>query len=289
MPNAYDTFLLPVSDDDFATAYDTVDASLRARLKTTIAWHHSMFGTSPSLSMTHTERATSGFSMGHVRRPVAWAVIVVTEVFASGPRLLAALMPALLAGIPVHVVRIVEDTEECRPWPAVLLAALELAGQELVAVAGVDDAVTYLQAKGGQGNMSQGRVLFLGDDVKVKSRLAHAVANMPHVRFWSEGRAPHIFIDAEESDRAANEECIRWAHPDCTISETFTESVNAVYTTRDTALYAGTETWQSSSCTLVLERACEALWLYTDLRPEFFMQSTMSIGLLSGTSVASLK
>jgi hypothetical protein len=49
--------------------------------------------------------------------------------FASPARCLAALLPALLAGVPhVAVARVAEDAS---PWPAPVLAGLELAGQEL--------------------------------------------------------------------------------------------------------------------------------------------------------------
>ncbi|MFI3272085.1 MAG: hypothetical protein R3Y11_08310 [Pseudomonadota bacterium] len=280
------SLLVPVDDDAFATAYDAVDASLRAHLKTNIALHHSMMGMAPSWQSKHTERATAGFTMTEHCRPISWVTIVLAENFASGPRLVAALMPALLAGITdVQLVRLVDYEGGESPWPHVLLAALELAGQEQVASACVQDVVAHVQAHAQahvqdhvQTKPTQGRIIFLGENATLKSQLSHAVARMPNVKFWAEGHAPRLYIDA-----AANfdMDLIRWAHPDGVVCNEFTEGLSAVYSDGPASPQV------SSKHALTLKKGCEALWVYTDLRREFFMQDAVSIGIFSHSEIDS--
>lgn len=265
-------FLCPVEDEAFATAYDAVDASLRARLKTNIALHHSIFGTAPSLQIRHTERANAGFVMSERRRSVSWAILVLTEHFASGPRLIAALMPALLAGVSdVQVIRLVskesEESGQQSPWPHELLAALELAGQEQVVSAELADVVNYVKSQS-----SCGRVVLLGEDVQAQAQLAHAMAHMGHVNFWAEGHAPRMYV---ESGQDFDTDLIRWAHPDCILYAEPIEQADAIFS----------EDMSVSPCAhapLVLQKGCEALWMYTALRPEFFIQDTVTIALANG-------
>lgn len=261
--------LVPVADEIFAEAYDAVDATLRARLKTNIALHHSMLGVTPSLNVTHTNRATAGFAMTEQKQAVSWTVIVLGESFASGPRLVAALMPALLAGVEdVHVVRVTDGEQNASPWPQALLAALELAGQEQASTAAVDALVNFIGEKGGSG-----RLLFLGDD-GAKSRIVHAVAKMPNIEIWSSTDKPRIYIDSEADFDA---DLMRWAHPDAVFCETVAEGgeVDAVFTVGD-----GQEYSHNPKAPLTLRQGCDALWIYPSLKPDFFLQQSVIITLI---------
>lgn len=265
-------FLRPVEDEAFATAYDAVDASLRARLKTNIALHHSMFGTAPSLQIKRTERTNAGFVMSERRGSVSWVTLVLTENFASGPRLIAALMPALLAGVSdVQVIRLI--AEESReggelgqhsPWPHELLAALELAGQEQVAFAELADVVNYVKSQS-----SCGRVVLLGEDVQAQEQLARVMTSLGHGKFWAEGHAPRVYVHSEDD---FDTDLIRWAHPDCILYAEPIEQADAIFSEKVTA----------SSCAhapLVLQKGCEALWMYTALNSDFFMQDIVTVAL----------
>ncbi|WMW66076.1 hypothetical protein [Nitratidesulfovibrio liaohensis] len=128
--------IIPVDDAAFAAAYEATGDVDRARLKTCIARLHVLYGAAGSagaVDMREGRTATrwrQGFtSVEHVS-PCAWALVCVDAAWASAPRLLAAVLPAVFAGVAsVAVLRVGGSGQ----WPAPVLAALELAGQEVVA------------------------------------------------------------------------------------------------------------------------------------------------------------
>lgn len=266
-----------VSDDDFAMAYDAVPASLRACLKTSIAAHHAVYGIAPSMQKTQTERATAGFTVGECQKPVAWTAIVLTETFASGPRLVAALMPALLAGVQnVHIMRVHEQRGQT-PWPHALLAALELAGQEQAICVDLANLAAYVTKLAHE--MGTGRVLLLGESHGLAACLAHAIAHLPQCTVWAEGHAPSLYIDASctlDMDR------LTWAHPDATILQAHeqAESKNCHTHTQMSAVYTiPTEGMPSMCAPLTLFAGSESMWLYPELSLHYFMQRSVSLGL----------
>ncbi len=119
-----------LDDEMFACAWEEVGAEDRALLKTAIAWHFHRFGRQDGILRREISSPDAGFGMRAVSQPAPWAIGVLDRGFASPARLLAELVPALLAGVPRILV-----VSEHMPAPA-LLVALELAGMEDVFLAG---------------------------------------------------------------------------------------------------------------------------------------------------------
>lgn len=223
----------PVEDAAFAAAYDAVGPVDRARLKTCIARLHALHArTGPAHEVREGRCSTNwrqGFSSAERTTPCAWTLICVHASWASGPRLLAALLPALFAGVgSVAVLRM----DGCGHWPAQVLASLELAGQEVVAdmaSQGLEDLLSRLigadRQEGGhaaehagmQGG-SAGRLVLLGGDAHHWQDV-FALSRRFGVPLWHDGIAPMIGLadcGAGDGDDAGAPDValLRAAHPD---------------------------------------------------------------------------
>jgi len=218
--------VIPVDDGVFAVAYEATGDVDRARLKTCIARLHVLYGQASlwgavgpgagdELERRIATRWRQGFTSLEHASPCAWTLLCVDASWASGPRLLAALLPALFAGVgSVAVLRVGGGGA----WPPQVLAALELAGVETVAdadPAAVPALLESLAASGGSGGTT-GRLLLLGEHPDQLAALAR-----PHgVPVWRDTLPPTIGIascgdDINESDRP-NRAALRAAHPDAT-------------------------------------------------------------------------
>ncbi len=208
-----------VDDAAFAAAYEATGDVDRARLKTCIARLHVLYGqTGDVREGCGVTSWRQGFVSMERATPCAWTLVCVDGAWTSAPRLLAALLPALFAGVGcVAVLR----TGGTGAWPARVLAALELAGQEVVAdvdsaaLSGVLDALAAGDEAGGR----TGRLLLLGQHPEELSTHARALG----VEVWRDGPAPAIGIvsgsedidPADQMDVAA----LRAAHPDATFMD----------------------------------------------------------------------
>lgn len=114
-----------IDDALLAQAYDAMPPALRARLKTAIAFQYHLNGEAPAWETRRVHRPTAGFCHTVHEKPAAWTVAVIETDFNSPARLLAALMPAVLAGVErIFVVSFGAPPDDA------LLVALELAGLE---------------------------------------------------------------------------------------------------------------------------------------------------------------
>lgn len=218
--------VVPVDDAAFAAAYEATGDVDRARLKTCIARLHVLYGQAglwgtvgPGAGDVREGRTATrwrqGFtSLDHVS-PCAWTLLCVDASWASGPRLLAALLPALFAGVgSVAVLRVAGGGA----WPPQVLAALELAGQEVAAdaePAAVSALLKALSASGGAGGAA-GRLLLLGEHSDQISALARAQG----VPVWRDAPSPTIGIvlcgDGIDKSDCPDGAALRAAHPDAT-------------------------------------------------------------------------
>ncbi len=218
---------IPVDDAAFAVAYEATGDAARARLKTCIARLHVLYGAAGGAGAGDVRegrtatRWRQGFtSLEHVA-PCAWALVCVDAAWASAPRLLAAVLPALFAGVgAVGVLRVGGSG----PWPAPVLAALELAGQEVVADVAPEALLALLKAlgasagAGGAGGTTGagGRLLLLGEHPEQTCALARAHG----VPVWRDALPPIIGV-ASHCDSIDKTDCpdnavLRAAHPDAT-------------------------------------------------------------------------
>lgn len=183
-----------VDDASFTDAYEAVSAPFRAWMKTTIAMHHALYGIAPSAQQRTIESVHTGCFFVETKQPVPWVLVVVDEYFCSGVRLLAALMPALLAGVQaVHVVRVSDGTSA---WPASLLAALELAGQETARSVLTDDFPLLLSQLEQQGT---GRIIVLGTNPQLSQEDCTQSTDIPSTEHLSTNRSVASLRDKQRS------------------------------------------------------------------------------------------
>ena len=226
----------PVDDAAFAAAYEATGDVDRAHLKTCIARLHVLYGAAGGAGAGDLRAARTairwrqGFTSLEHSTPCAWALVCVDAAWASAPRLLAAVLPALFAGVGnVAVLRVGGDG----PWPAPVLAALELAGQEVVADLTADALPALLEALAASGGAAGrdgagGRLVSLGEHPDGISARARSLG----VSVWRDGPAPVIGIveDADAivlSDRL-NVPALRAAHPDATFLDIPAASSGAI-------------------------------------------------------------
>lgn len=184
---------LSVPETRFAKAYAGVPDAQRAWLKTNIArlceWH----GLSRALARSEAVSWRGGFSSALIEVPRDFAVLLLDETADSPAQALAALVPALVSGIPdVLVVRVGPKGS----IPDALLAACELAGQELVLEAGPRQTLRLLGHLCGQGR--SGVILALGRGA-APGLVGKLAADPGPVRVWrpSLGRAAGVWLDAK--------------------------------------------------------------------------------------------
>lgn len=201
-------------DDSYAAqAYEQTPASRRALLKTAIALHVQVWGEAPAEENHCIASTTLGFIHSRAERPVAWTLAVLDPGYAAPARLLAALLPAALAGVEAVMVACPGQP----PAPS-LSVALELAGLENLYIrpATADRALPdLLQELAVSG---EGRLLLFPT---AQSRLSASftalreTARTLRIRLWQDRPAPRIAVAGQPG--AGAEELLRWAHGDAVL------------------------------------------------------------------------
>ncbi len=260
---------LLVSDDVFGSAYEAVDPQARAWMKTAIATQHACHGARSVQWGRQEQHWRQGFVTVGESRPVAWTVLLLSESSVSAIRMLAGLMPALLAGVSdVLVVRV---ADEATPWPQDLLAALELAGQEL-AVTLPSGRVADLAAS--MAEQGAGRWLCLG--APAASLLP--VQESPQQAIWREPQHAALAVAGDVVDTSL----LAWAHPDLRLERLSggDETLTAALESGDYAAFAGDTEFLDvvpDSVPLMLGPGQEGCWLWAGLAPDWFLQHRISL------------
>ncbi|MEG2171918.1 MAG: hypothetical protein RRY29_01510, partial [Desulfovibrionaceae bacterium] len=144
--------------DDAVTgqAYEAVSPAQRACIKTGIAFHYALHGEQPEQWEQRICNRAQGFAHTVRRRAAAWTLLFMEPEYAAGPRLIAALMPAVLARVPMVGVVCVGGLPS-----AAASASLELLGIEdifcLADHAAAQQALRHMSQRKG----SEGRALFV--------------------------------------------------------------------------------------------------------------------------------
>lgn len=256
-----------VDDERFGSAYAAVADEHRALLKTLISrlWDWSC---PERFVASSCERiGKGGWTAGELSAPADWAVFACGEDLDSPARLLAAVIPAIAAGVPdILVVR-----DERAPWSDSLLTAMELAGVEMVGELPKDRMQELFS--GLAAGVGQGRLILLGD----------VDAEM------DEGLQP-VFLPAcgegvivSETEDFLDIASLRFAHPslalrvygDISVPEGGLAEPGQGRWQDDCAVVAfvddGLVREAAGSFPLVLGAGNEFCWVWPQLRPAFFV------------------
>lgn len=267
-----------MDDAHAAQAYEQTPAPRRALLKTAIALHVQLWGEAPAEEIRRVASSARGFVHARADRPAAWTLAVVDPAHAAPARLLAALLPAALAGVEAIMVVFPER----QPTPP-LSVALELAGLENVYVLpatanpGLPDVVRELAAR------AEGRMLLFPT---ARSRLAEPfmslreTARRQRIRLWQDRPEPRIAVAGQPGPDAQN--LLRWAHGDAVLApvSAFSPQAGSVdRAKRLDACWAPAPEMPVPGCPLILTPGLEAFWLADRLDRGFFRTFTHTVGL----------
>ncbi|TVM35110.1 histidinol dehydrogenase [Oceanidesulfovibrio marinus] len=275
-----------LSDTPFAEAFDAVGDSRRALLKTAIARLTTVYGASAIAFSSESQGYSNGFTLSRHVRPAHCAFIVIDEHFASPSALLAALMPALLAGVPdVAVVRIAG--KKAKQWPDSLLCAMELAGQELAVDVTMESFHTLLADMSGSGVTC--RLVLLGRrSQKLIAALAAQCNHDMEFRFLSEPSSLAAWFDHSFDYEAA-----AWAHPNavrtCWVTDDDVEAPgwDCVHGSWDEFVVQRNDAWLvpvdhlaglHGAVDVILGPGEEGSWLYPELNLGYFLHHVVALG-----------
>ena len=248
-------------DDVFAHAWDSAGAEDRALLKTAIAWHFHRWGLSDASELCERRSPREGFCTRVSTQPVDWVLAILSPGFSSPARLLATLVPALIAGVAHPAVLSVGE-----PAGSVA-AALELAGIEDLFITDVRQAGRLAGEL--QDRRIAGRLILFpwtgndsaDDDV---SELFRSLGKK--MRAYSDSPRPSLLITEQPSGISHAELNARllWLHPDARILDNRHEaqSPDAVYGVSPCS------TGTPLSASMLFGSGMEACW--TGPSPDFF-------------------
>ncbi|WP_432736340.1 histidinol dehydrogenase [Maridesulfovibrio sp. FT414] len=252
-----------VEDNLFAEAYEATEPRLRAWLKKTIAQVYGVNAPeSPRKSWT-VNTWPGGFETEVSQRPLDWTVMLINEGSVSPVRILAALVPALAAGVK-NVLAIYEGQGHI---PQSVLAAFELAGQEDIVRLERDRLEELLTtiAVGG----SCGAVLDMRQD-------ANLFLNSPYVRYW---RAPFISsISVCKDEESPDMDALAFAHPDVDFIDVDEDSIAEC--SGDCAVVPAEFVGEALvSFRTVLAYGQEGCWIWNDFGSRFFRQESIALAV----------
>ncbi len=282
MPSFFSRYVeeFRVADSLFAEAYEGVGDRRRSVLKKWIARLYLFWGRERVRSRTDIQHWDQGDMTRATTQPLAWTLFVLSPDFSSPAQLLAALLPALLAGVPrVLVVR----EENGALFPAELLVAMELAGQEGVLEMGGRDICGLVRTA--RSTRLPGRVCRLGSS----SLDASLQELLPGNTLWMPGAVTRagIWFDA---DRAWDRETLAWTLPDTVFSAggdippdtsapemipyagTLTDFMNEGF---DALYLPSPDASAGILCPRVFGPGQEGGWIWPDLAPSAFMHTTV--------------
>lgn len=258
-----------VADAVFSRAYDALVPEERAVIKTAIARMAAVCGAEDVVAGQCAVSMRQGFRLHRSFRPASWAVVLWDGAYAGPGRVLAALLPAILAGVsPVVACRVRGDAS---PFPEALLAALELAGQELVADAGPEEAVAFVEACCKAD--PRGRLVLLGRDPAFGD-ICRFAAEYGTPALWY--AAPvRIGIAAASFATPLSHDHLRFAQPDAEVIP-FEGDVSQG---NCTAVFCAEEAVPAycDAVPLVLSPGNEAYWAWPGLGRGFFRESGQGI------------
>lgn len=262
-----------VADPAFGAAYDSLTQQERACVKTGIA---RMAAVEENLHppVEHSHRIMrQGFSLHAYVRPCDWTVVMWDCAYAGPSRILAALLPAMVAGVPNILACCVTEDGTSATDP--VLAALELAGQELAAVLPPDGALTLAAhcCETGASARANGRLILLGANAVFDNAAAIAAdADTPCRRMAAPTR---IGVAASSFANHVPDKYLAFMHPDASLVPFDGEAVEAGFS----ALFCRPDRVAGylGKAPLVLSPGNEGFWRWPGIDAAFFRETGLGI------------
>ena len=276
-PADIENSLLP--DTAFAAAYDALSPQERSYVKTAIARMVPVCGHADVLGGTRTQAMRQGFSLHEAVRPAEWMILFFDAEYAAPTSILAAFLPAMLAGVSdILVCRVVGEKGAQAVAPTVL-ASLELAGQELCVELDAQRALALL--KDCHAASLRGRAIFLGASEQLDFLGAYARSAGIRVRSMAEPTRIAVDVGSLPNEYAAEPYgMLRFAHPHATFSLVPPQRERGA-AEPFSAVLCGEEAATSlvARFPLVLTPGHEACWLWQDICPDFFLERSRAFSL----------
>lgn len=258
-------YLQPLCEEEFAAAYRSTTPQQRACIKQTLALAQAVYGEAPFCQHSHFEKPALGFTYSYSSLAVPWVVMLMSQGFASAPRLASALMCARLAGVK-EIFPVWLGDEACPPS---LLCALELCGIEQAFRCKLQNIgpllATLTQHAGG------GRALNFASAQPETCLSILQGAISTGVPCWTD-HAPHIGCHLGAQEPETIMEMLLWAHPDAKLSFVSDIPIGASID----AVYSKNHCQQTDMAPLCLSTDLAGCWLHSSLESSFFMQKKIS-------------
>ena len=260
-----------VDDTLRAAAYENVGPACRAAIKTATALY--LRYDEPIREILHESRcdAVSGFWRTRTIFPAPWAVIAFPPGYTAAARLLGALMPAIVAGVPLIAAVCVDGT------PAEsLLATLELAGVEDVLTLSTAEICALLEeTQPGPGRL----VLLHKGELDALERQARVL----HIPVFAERTPPSITITRPD---LFDLDVLRFAQGaipvNLALESPAPEAPDVLYASseavRSHCMADAAAPFSLGMAPLALAPGCEGFWLHHRLGRTFFLSHRVGFG-----------
>lgn len=261
-----------LDDAQAAQAYAVHTDRQRACLKTAIAFQFHLWGESPRREVRGADNPISGFCHTLRHAPLAWAAAVLVPEHRSPARLLAALVPAILAGVE----RVIILSPGALPSRRNLLA-LELGGFQDVFVPDADEPGMLLDSPLGS---RPGILLTLPTAASPLTNWEHEAAARG-IPVWKDAPCPDLGLEFSRRDPegAQRADLLAWCHGDAAVHDpqrTDRPRLRAVYTAPS---FQGLENLDDGQT--AFKPGMEGCWVHPDLSPALFRTLTLDAGLCS--------
>ncbi|WP_415713042.1 histidinol dehydrogenase [Maridesulfovibrio sp.] len=252
-----------IEDEVFADAYEATSPSRRAWLKKTIAQVYSVNSPETPQKTWNVNTWNGGFETEVATAPLEWTVLLLDARSVSPVRILAALVPALTAGVKQVLVAFCGEGEISKP----VLAGFELAGQEDVVQLPMDKIEEFLGFLLNGG--AYGAVLDLRGDPDF-------LLNGPCVRYW---RVPEISsISVCKNEDFPDMDVLAFVHPDVEFVEVDEDSLDEGEA--DAAVVPAELVGEAlMTFNIVLAHGQEGCWLWNGFNSSFFKRECVALAV----------
>ena len=252
-----------IEDEIFGEAYEATLPPQRAWLKKTIAQVYGINSPEAPSKTWNVNTWRGGFETEVATAPLEWTVLLLDEKSVSSVRILAALVPALAAGVK-NILAVYSGEGEISQ---AVLAGFELAGQEDVVQLSqdkVEELLDHLMRSG-----VDGAILDL--------RVSHVLLPCgPCVRYW---RAPEISsISICKEEDSPDMDVLSFVHPDVEFVEVDEDSL--VDAQSDVAVVPAEIVGDAlMNFNIVLAHGQEGCWLWNGFDSSFFKRESVALAV----------